>query len=94
MRVRCRSKEDAFFLWSVFASEPGYLTTIGTAFGSSIPSLDCELLADMKVPWFDDSKRSELAKLVATSVEASTRAIHAERNGVRIVEDAIEKGTS
>jgi len=94
VRVRCNSKEDAFFLWSVFASEPGYLATIGTAFGSSIPSLDCELIADMKVPWFDDAKRQELSKLVERSIEASTRAIHAERKAVRIVEDAIEKGAN
>jgi type I restriction enzyme S subunit len=92
VRVRCRSKDDAFFLWSVFASQPGYLATIGTAFGSSIPSLDCELIAEMKVPWFDDAQRQELSKLVAASVEAKTRAIHAERKAVRIVEEAIEKG--
>jgi len=94
VRVRCKAKEDAFFLWSVFASEPGYLATIGTAFGSSIPSLDCELIADMKVPWFDDAKRRELSKLVAESVEASTRAVHAERMAIRIVEEAIEKGAT
>jgi len=91
VRVRCNSKEDAFYLWSVFASEPGYLATIGTAFGSSIPSLDCELIADMTVPWFDDSKRLELSTLVAGAVEANTRAILAERKAVSLVEDAIEK---
>lgn len=92
VRVRCISKEDAFFLWSVFASEPGYLATIGTAFGSSIPSLDCALIAEMQVPWFGDADRLALSKLVAGSVEASGRAILAERKAVRIVEDAIEKG--
>lgn len=94
VRVRCKSKEDAFFLWSVFASEPGYLATIGTAFGCSIPSLDCELIAEMKVPWFDDAERLELSKLMAGAVEASARAIHAERKAVRLVEDAIEKGAA
>ncbi len=94
VRVRCTSKEDSFFLWAVLASEPGYLATIGTAFGSSIPSLDCELLADLKVPWFDDAKRSQLCGLVGSAVHANTRAIHAERNAVRIVEDAIEKGAN
>jgi type I restriction enzyme S subunit len=94
VRVRCSSKEGAFFLWSVFASEPGYLATIGTAYGSSIPSLDCELLAEMKVPWFDDTTRAELSKLVASAVEANTQAIHAERKAVRMVEDAIEKGAN
>lgn len=94
VRIRCKSKEDAFFLWSVFASEPGYLATIGTAFGSSIPSLDCELIANLAVPWFDNAKRSELSKLVGDSVDANTQAIHAERKAVRIVEEAIEKGAT
>lgn len=93
VRVRCLSKEDACFLWSVFASEPGYLAAIGTAFGSSIPSLDCELLADMKVPWFNDATRQDLATLVASGVEASTRAIQAERKAVQLLEAAIEQGT-
>lgn len=94
VRVRCKSKEDAFFLWAVFASEPGYLATIGTAFGSSIPSLDCELLADMSVSWFDDATRVELAKLVASAIEANTSAIHSERQAVRTIEEAIEKGAN
>lgn len=94
VRVRCNSKEDAFFLWCVFASEPGYLATIGTAFGSSIPSLDCELIADMRVPWFDDAKRKELSTLVAGAVEANAQAIQAERKAVRLVEDAIENGAT
>lgn len=94
VRIRCLSREDAFFLWSVCASEPGYLATIATAFGSSIPSLDCELVADMRVPWFDVGERLNLSKLVAGSVDASTRAIHAEREAVRIVEDAIERGAN
>lgn len=94
IRVRCTSKEDAFFLWSVVASEPGYLATIGTAFGSSIPSLDCDLLAEMKVPKFDDGTRRELAELVGSAVNANARAIEAERNAVRIVEDAIEEVAS
>lgn len=92
VRVRCTSKEDAFFLWSVFASEPGYVATIGTAFGSSIPSLDCELLADLQVPWFEEATRSELTKLVSAAVEARARAIHAERKAIGIVERAIEQG--
>lgn len=94
VRVRCKSKEDAFFLWAVLASEPGYLATIGTAFGSSIPSLDCELLADLKVPWFDNAKRSHLCGLVGSAVHANTRAIHAERTAARIVEAAIEGGAN
>jgi type I restriction enzyme S subunit len=94
VRVRCRTREDAFFLWSVFASEPGYLAAIGTAFGSSIPSLDCQLLAELKVPWFDPTARSSLSSLVASAVDASVKAIEAERSAVKMVEDAIENGAN
>lgn len=93
VRVRCRSKEEACFLWSVLASEPGYLAAVGTAFGSSIPSLDCALLSDIKVPWFDERTRHELATLVASGVEANAQAIKAERKAVQLVEDTIEQGT-
>ena len=92
VRVRCRSKEDAFYLWAVFASDPGYLATIGTAFGSSIPSLDCGLLGDLQVPWLGGTTRQNLSTLVASSVSATTKAIYLEREAVRLVEDAIEKG--
>ena len=37
--------------------------------------------------------RNSLQSLVASSVEASTQAIHAERKAVRLVESAIEKGS-
>ncbi len=94
VRIRCKSREDAFFLWPIFASEPGYLATIGTAFGSSIPSLDCQLLSELKVPWFDSSVRSSLSALVASAVDNSVKAIEAERKAVRMVEDAIEKGAN
>ena len=57
VRVRCRAKEDAFFIWAVLATEPGYYAAIGTAYGSSIPSLDCALLADLRIPWWSDQRR-------------------------------------
>src|SRR5690606_27718476 len=47
VRVRCKSPEDAYYLWAVFASDPGYYATIGTAYGSSIPSLDCSLINEL-----------------------------------------------
>jgi type I restriction enzyme S subunit len=51
VRVRCHSPSDAAYLWAVLASEPGYWSLIGTAFGSSIPSLDSALIAELTVPW-------------------------------------------
>lgn len=91
VRVRCKSRGDAFFTWAIFATEPGYYAAIGTAFGSSIPSLDCALLADLRVPWWEGTKRDEIVSLVEQMVNALAEAISAERSGVALVERAIEE---
>jgi type I restriction enzyme S subunit len=91
VRVRCRTREDAFFAWAVFASDPGYYAAIGTAYGSSIPSLDCELLSDLRIPWWDGPKRNEVVELVKRMVDALTQAIMAEREGVALVERAVDE---
>lgn len=91
VRVRARSREDAHYLWGVFASEPGYYATIGTAYGSSIPSLDCGLLGQLFVPWLDHEVRQVVAAHVGRSVRNLTEALEAERKAVRLLEQAIEE---
>ena len=93
VRVRCRSREDAFLTWALFATEPGYFAAIGTAFGSSIPSLDCSLLAELKVPWWQGAVRDEIVEQVAHMVDALSGAIQAERDGVALLERAIEEAS-
>jgi type I restriction enzyme S subunit len=89
--VRCHSREDAFYLWAVFASEPGYYATIGTAFGSSIPSLDCGLLADLRVPWIGGEVRQSLVADVTTMQQNLVQAIQSERQAVARVEGELER---
>jgi len=91
VRVRCLSQKDAFYLWAIFASQPGYFASIGTAFGSSIPSLDCGLLHQLRIPWFDTSVREEIISIVSGIVDSLTKAIYAEREAVTLVEQAIEE---
>ena len=91
VRIRCRTREDAFFAWAVFATEPGYYAAIGTAFGSSIPSLDCALLADLQVPWWTGKGRDELVDRVDRMVNALSDAIRDERAAVALVERAIKE---
>lgn len=93
VRIRCRTKEDAYYLWAIFASEPGYFAAIGTAFGSSIPSLDCDLLSELKIPWGYEEIYKDLVGLVSEKVAALTNAICAEREAIRLVEQAIEEAT-
>jgi type I restriction enzyme S subunit len=89
--VRCRAKEDAFFVWAVLATEPGYYAAIGTAYGSSIPSLDCALLADLRIPWWSDQRREVIVSLVSRMITALSEAIDAERQAVALVEVAVEE---
>jgi type I restriction enzyme S subunit len=91
VRVRCHSREDAYYLWAVFASQPGYYATIGTAFGSSIPSLDCDLLADLHVPWMGDEVRRSLVTDVTSIQQNLVQAIQFERQAVANVEAELER---
>jgi type I restriction enzyme, S subunit len=91
VRVRCKSPGDALYVWSILASEPGYFASIGTAFGSSIPSLACVLLHELKVPWFTGAKRSQIEEIAAKMVTLLASAIEKDHEAVRAVESAIEE---
>lgn len=91
VRIRCHNQEDAFYLWAIFASQPGYYAAIGTAYGTSIPSLDCELLSQLQVPWIQGEFRKEIVKLVSQKINKLTEAIHKERSAIQMLEDHIEK---
>lgn len=90
VRVRCHTKEDAFFVWAIFATEPGYFSAISTAFGSSIPSLDCALLSDLRFPWWSGERRQRIVDQVGKMVDGLSTAIVAERKAVALVEKTIE----
>ncbi len=89
VRIRCRSHDDACYLWAVLASEPGYWALVGTAFGSSIPSLDCELISTLSVPWIEGSARSKIVDLAKSALRLQELAIKAEREAIARVERAI-----
>jgi type I restriction enzyme, S subunit len=93
VRVRCRSQADAFYLWAVLASDPGYLAAVGTAYGSSIPSLDCELLSELEVPWFNEKSRGRIVEPVSKMIALQASAIQDERKAVSLVESAIQELT-
>lgn len=89
VRVRCRSDEDAAYLWAVLASEPGYWAVVGTAYGSSIPSLDTALIAEINIPWFNPLDRSRISSLARDAIEAQSRGIVFESEAIRMVEQEI-----
>lgn len=92
VRVRCKTERDAHYLWAILASEPGYYACLGTAFGSSIPSLDCGLLADLAVPIFNDRLMEAVRSAASENVRQLAKAIFSERRAVQLLEQAIEGG--
>lgn len=92
LRVRCRTHEDALYLWAVLASEPGYYAVFGTAFGSSIPSLDCDLISQLRVPWVEGELRISLVSAAESMLDHYVKAILAERTAVACVEKSIKPG--
>jgi type I restriction enzyme, S subunit len=90
VRVRCHSREDAFYLWAILVTKAGYYSIIGTAFGSSIPSLDCALIKNLQVPMVDEITRSKIVSCVDSYISSLTEAIKLERGAIIKVERAIE----
>ncbi len=91
IRVRCFSEADAAYLWAALASEPGYWALVGTAYGSSIPSLDSRLIEDIQVPWFDAESRHGIAVLVQEALRAQEIGIEREAKAIRLVEERISE---
>lgn len=91
VRVRCHSMSDAAYLWAVLASEPGYWAVVGTAFGSSIPSLNSGLVADLRIPWLVAEEREQIAALVREAVDAQEKGIVLESDAVAKLEAKIKE---
>ncbi|WP_157778351.1 methylation-associated defense system restriction endonuclease subunit S MAD5 [Massilia violaceinigra] len=91
VRVRCHSPSDAGYLWAVLASEPGYWALIGTAFGSSIPSLDSSLVSDLTVPWLPELDRQEIGSRAEKAVVAQNKGNELEAAAVAMLEEKIRK---
>lgn len=89
VRIRCKTHSDACYLWAVLASEPGYWALVGTAFGSSIPSLDCDLISKLRVPWLTGTERDRIVELAQSALQLQDAAIAAERAAIALVEGAI-----
>lgn len=90
VRVRCKSQDDAFYLWSILDSNQGYLALVGTAFGSSIPSLDCELISQIPIPNGLRKRREYIVTAVREMVESLSTAAIYEQKAIKILEEAIE----
>lgn len=92
VRVRCKSESDAAYLWAALASEPGYRAVIGTAFGSSIPSLDAFLIGELSVPWLELETRDKISTLVREALASQGKGAFLELEAVAMLEEKISEG--
>lgn len=90
VHIRTIVKEDAAYLYAILASKPGYQAILSTAFGSAIPSLDCELIKSLRVPILSSSDYDFIVSHIQDSVSLSQRAIEHERSAVEKLTKALE----
>ena len=89
VRVRCKSTNSAHLAWAIFSTQPGYLCAIATAFGTSIPSLDCSLLSNLSIPWNEGSATASFIEQSMKIHSALDEAKLLERQAIDLVEQAI-----
>jgi len=91
VHIRCKAKDDIYYLWAALASEPGYKAILSTAFGSAIPSLDCELIKQIKIPKLNETDYCDIVENVKKSAQLAKQAIISERRATQLLEVTIDK---
>jgi len=90
MRIAVANPEVAAFLYALLTSAYGYRAIVRNAFGSSIPHLDPKHIGRLTIPWPSESLRAEVASEVLHAWKLEDVAVGREREGVALVERAIE----
>jgi type I restriction enzyme S subunit len=90
MRIAAENLEVAAFLFALLSSAYGYRAIVRNAFGSSIPQLDPKHIGRLTIPWPSESLRAEVASEVLHAWKLEDVAVGREREGVALVERAIE----
>lgn len=94
VRVTAKDADDTGYLYTVLASTDGMRLISREAAGSSIPHIEAGRVRQLSIPWPERSVRTRIGKLVMDAQRRRDDALNAERKAVRIVEDAIEKGSA
>ncbi|WP_411845624.1 restriction endonuclease subunit S [Roseibacillus persicicus] len=90
VHIRCKTKDDLYYLWTALASEPGYHAILSTAFGSAIPSLDCELIKNIKIPKLEMGRQRTIVSKVRKCALMAEEAIHKERKATQLLEETLD----
>jgi len=92
VRVTAKDDADTGYLFSVLSSTYGVRLISREAAGSSIPHIEAGRVRSLAIPWPDQDLRARIGRCVLEAQHRRDDAIHAEREAVRIVEGAIERG--
>lgn len=90
IRVRCSDVDTAFEIFALLSTVPGYYSVLSTAFGSAIPSLDCELLGQLQISKIPKVLREKVVKNISLSIEQYQRAFDLEIEAQELIQQAIE----
>ncbi|MEZ4226977.1 MAG: hypothetical protein R3B13_38910 [Polyangiaceae bacterium] len=91
VRVVPRSQEEAGYLFAVLTSPHGYRCITRLAFGTSIPQLDPQHIASVRIPWPPKDLRARISHPVMEGWRSKESAACAEREAVLLVERAVEE---
>lgn len=91
IRIVTQYRVDAGYLFALLSSPVGLRAIVRNAFGSSIPQLESAHLAQIRIPWPEESVRERIANPVLLSWDLEDEASQRDRQAVSLVERAIEE---
>jgi type I restriction enzyme, S subunit len=93
MRIVPTCKNEAAYLFALLSSPHGYRAIVRHAFGTSIPQLDPNHIAQIQVPYPNPEIRSKIAKPILDAWQLLDEADEEENLAVRKVEQTIENAS-
>jgi type I restriction enzyme S subunit len=91
IRIRCHSAIDAGYLFVVLNSEYGKRQLKARTYGSSIPHLDVDQIANVLIPKLDSDLRRRIGSVGFEISELRSKAVSLEHSARYLVESAIEE---
>ncbi|XZE45220.1 methylation-associated defense system restriction endonuclease subunit S MAD5 [Pirellulaceae bacterium SH467] len=93
IRINTVNRNDSAYLFTLLSSSIGYRAVVRNAFGSSIPQLESAHLAQISIPWPEESIRRKIADPILESWDLEDAATDFDHEAIALVEKAIEEAS-
>ena len=90
IRIRCPDVNIAYEIFAILSTTPGYYSALSTAFGSAIPSLDCELLGQLHISKLPKALKERVTTEIASTQEQYQEAVDLDLRAYELLQKAIE----